>query len=421
VAGVTDAAPAKRQAAVRFVFITALMDVISLGIMIPVLPNLVKAFVHGDTAKASLWSGAFSTVWALMQFVCSPIVGLMSDRFGRRPVLLVSIAGLGVDFLFMALAPSLELLFVGRIINGMTAASFSAAGAYIADVTPPEKRAQAFGLIGASWGIGFVVGPAIGGLLGDINLRLPFYAAAAMALCNWLYGYFVLPESLPPERRIKSFDWKKANPLGSLRLLARHPDLLVFGFIVFLFHMAHAVLPAIFVLYAGYRYGWTPSMMGVSLMITGVSNVIVQALLVKPVVRKLGERGALLVGLSCGAVGFVWFALASTQGWYWAGVPIFAMTGFIQPGLQGLMTRRVGPNEQGQLQGAGSCIMGLTGMIGPLIYTTTFAWAVEHDTQYHQPGAPILIAAAFMAVGFVVALLSAKHDGKSDPASTEMA
>lgn len=397
----------RRTAALSFIFATALMDVIALGIMIPVLPNLVKEFVGGDTASATQWTGLFSTTWALMQFLCAPLVGLLSDRFGRRPVLLLSIGGLGIDFLFMALAPSLNWLFVGRIINGITAASFSTASAYVSDITPPEKRAEAFGTMGAAFGLGFIVGPALGGLLGDYNMRLPFYVAAVMALLNWLYGFFVLPESLPPEKRSKSFEWSRANPAGALKLLTSHRGLLAFGGIVFLFQLAHNVLPAIFVLYTGFRYNWSPLMVGISLMANGAVTAVVQAGLVGRVVKKLGERGSLLLGLGGGAAGFLLYGLASTPTLFWMTLPVFSFTAFVQPGLMGLMTRRVGPSEQGQLQGANSSIMGLTGLIGPGLFTGTFAWAIRNETL---PGLPLFIAASLMGMAFLWAFLVAKPE-----------
>lgn len=405
----------RRKAALGFIFATALMDVLSLGIMIPVLPNLVKELAGGDTASASLWVGLFGTVWALMQFFCSPILGMVSDRFGRRPVILISIFGLGVDYLFMALAPTLALLFVGRIIHGITAASFATAGAYIADVTPPEKRAQSFGLIGAAWGVGFTIGPALGGLLGDIDLRLPFYVAAALALTNWLYGYFVLPESLPLEKRIKAFDWKKANPIGSLKLLRSHSDLTGLAFVSGFFQLAHHVLPSIFVLYTGYRYGWSPRDVGFMLMATGVANILVQTLLVGRVVKAAGERGALLIGLLCMTLGFVVYGLAPTQELYWIGLPIFALSGLIQPGLMGLMSRRVQPWEQGQLQGANSSIMGITGLFGPALYTTVFAWSVHRDAVLHMPGLAVLIAGGLTGAAFLTALKVAKPAPPLEP------
>jgi len=405
----------KRKAAVGFIFITALMDVLSLGIMIPVLPNLVKEFAGGDTASASLWVGLFATVWALMQFFCSPILGLLSDRYGRRPVILISIFGLGIDYLFMAMAPTLAWLFVGRIVHGVTAASFSTASAYIADITPPEQRAKSFGLIGAAWSVGFVIGPALGGWLGEIDLRLPFYVAAALALANWLYGLLILPESLPPEKREKRFDWKKANPIGSLTLLRSHRDLMGLATLMLLFHLAHYVLPAIFVLYTGHRYGWSMTEIGLMLTVTGILGIIVQAGLVGPAVKWLGERRTMLVGMAAGAVGFTIYGLAPTQEIYWIGMPVFALMGLVQPGLQGLMTRRVGPHEQGQLQGANSSIAGLTGLVGPGLYTVVFAWSLRNEATQHMPGLAVLLAGGLMALGFVLALGVARPDRTAEP------
>jgi DHA1 family tetracycline resistance protein-like MFS transporter len=398
----TPGSSGARRAAFGFIFATALMDMLSLGIMIPVLPNLIKQFTSGDTAAASEWNVLFATTWGLMQFFCSPVLGMLSDRLGRRPVILISVFGLGIDYLFMALAPTLQWLYVGRIINGMTAASFSTASAYVADVTAPENRARAFGLMGSAFGIGFVVGPVLGGWLGTYSLRLPFFVCATLALCNWLYGFFVLPESLPPEKRAKAFVWKKANPFGSLVLLRSHRDLLGLAGVNALYLLAHNVLPAIFVLYTGHRYGWTPLQMGLNMMVTGILNIIVQALLIGPVVKRIGERGALLTGLFCGAVGFAVFAAAPTSLIYWSGMPIFA--------FQGLMTRRVAPHEQGQLQGANSAAIGLGAIFGPLIFGLTFAWSIRHEAVLHAPGLAVALAAAFMIAAFALALRVARPD-----------
>jgi len=398
----------RRQAALGFIFVTAVMDVLSLGVMIPVLPNLVKQFGGGDTAVAADWNVLFATTWGVMQFFCSPILGLMSDRFGRRPVILTSIFGLGVDFLFMAFAPSLWWLFLGRIFNGMTAASFSTAGAYVADVTTPENRAKGFGLMGAAFGVGFTFGPALGGWLWHFDHRLPFLVCAAVALCNWLYGFFVLPESLPPERRVKSFDWKKANPIGSLNLLRSKPNLMGLAGVGFLFQLAHNVLPSVFVLYMGFRYNWSVQAIGLTMMGSGLLSILVQSVVVGRAVKAVGERGALLIGLFSGAVAFLIYALAPTPILYLCGMPIFALTGLIQPGLQGLMSRRVAPYEQGQLQGANSAAMGISAIIGPMLYLAPFAFAVRHDATLHMPGLPIFIASALMLLATILAYGVAK-------------
>jgi DHA1 family tetracycline resistance protein-like MFS transporter len=409
-AEVTPALPkgGPRKAAVLFIFATALLDVISLGIMIPVLPNLVKQFAGGDTALAAQYTMAFALTWGLMQFFFSPIVGMLSDRFGRRPVLLMSIFGLGVDYVFMAVAPTLKWLFVGRVINGITAASFSTANAYVADVTAPQERAKAFGMLGAAFGIGFLVGPAIGGALGNINLRLPFWAAAGLALCNWLYGYFVLPESLPPSRRTASLTWSRANPVGALAFLRERKNLLGLISINVLYLFAHNVFPSIFVLYVGYRFNWGPLAAAAMLIATGLANIVVQTLVVSRVVKAIGERGALLIGLFSAILAFLVYGLASTAQWFFVGVPAGALGALIMPGLQSLMSRRVAGNEQGRLQGLNAAFMGLTAIFGPLLYLSTLAFAVRHDAQLHQPGLPVLIAAGFCAAALVLAVLVAK-------------
>jgi DHA1 family tetracycline resistance protein-like MFS transporter len=409
-AEVTPALPkgGPRKAAVLFIFATALMDIISLGIMIPVLPNLVKQFAGGDTALAAQYTMAFALTWGLMQFFFGPIVGMLSDRFGRRPVLLMSIFGLGVDYVFMALAPTLSWLFVGRVINGITSASFSTANAYVADVTAPQERAKAFGMLGAAFGVGFLVGPAIGGALGNINLRLPFWAAAGLAVCNWLYGYFVLPESLPPSRRTASLNWRRANPVGALGFLRERKNLLGLISINVLYLFAHNVFPSIFVLYVGYRFNWGPLAAAAMLIATGLANILVQTLVVGRVVKAIGERGALLIGLFSAILAFLVYGIATTPQWFFAGVPAGALGALIMPGLQSLMSRRVAGNEQGQLQGLNSAFMGLTAIFGPMLYLSTLAFAVRHDAQLHQPGLPVLIAAGFCAAALVMAVFVAK-------------
>ena len=397
-----------RRAAFGFIFATALMNAVSFGIMIPILPNLIKSFVGGDTASASEWNVLFATTWGLMQFFCGPVLGMLSDRLGRRPVLLVSLFGLFVDFLFMAFAPSLAWLYVGRILNGVTAASFSTANAYVADVTTPERRARNFGLIGSAFSFGFLIGPVIGGILGNTDLRLPFKVAAGLTLINWLYGLFILPESLSAERRVKAFDWRRANPVGALAFLRAHGALLGLACVSFLYQLSQNVLPTIFVLYTGYRYGWTPKILGFTFMATGVAGIVVQMFLVGPVVKRIGERGAVLLGASSGAVGFLIYALAPTEWIYLIGVPVFAGIGFIQPGLMGLMTRLVGPTHQGQLQGANQSLMGIAAVIGPLLFGLTFAWSIRHQTTLHLPGLAILISASLLGSALLISLRVAR-------------
>jgi DHA1 family tetracycline resistance protein-like MFS transporter len=333
---------------------------------------------------------------------------MVSDRYGRRPVLLISILGLGIDFLFMAYAPTLWWLFLGRVLNGATAASFSTASAYLADITPPQERAKAFGWMSAAFSIGFIFGPVLGGLLGQDDLRLPFLAAAALTLANFVYGLFFLPESLPPEKRAKAYDWKRANPLGSLQLLRSRPGLLGLVTVAFLFQLSHMVLPTIFVLYTTFRYGWSTEDLGYVFLLTGVLGLIVQGFLVGPVVKRIGERNAVLIGAGAGALGFAWYGLASNGWLYLLGAPVFALIGFMMPGLQGLMTRKVEPHEQGQLQGANQSLQGIASVAGPPVFGLVFAWSVRHDAVLHQPGIAIYLAAALLALALVLALGVAK-------------
>jgi len=393
-----------RTAAFGFIFASALINSVSFGIMIPILPNLIKQMVGGDTASASEWNVLFGTVWGLMQFVFGPILGMLSDRHGRRPVLLISIFGLFVDFLFMAFAPTLAWLFVGRILNGVTASSFSTANAYVADVTPPDRRARNFGMMGSAFGFGFILGPTIGGVLGEISLRLPFMVAAGLCLVNALYGFFVLPESLPPERRTPKVNWARANPLGSLAFLLERGRLASLVAVAFLFQLGFTVLPAIFVLYTGYRYGWTPSILGWNFMATGIAQIVVQMFLVGPIVQRIGERGAVLLGTSMGAAGLAIYAMAPTGWLYVVGVPVWALSGFTTPGQMGLMTRRVGPRNQGQLQGVSQSVQGIASVLGPPLFGLSFAWAVRNDAWLHLPGLPILVSAALLLTAFALSL-----------------
>ena len=391
-----------RRAALAFIFVTAVLDMLALGVIIPVLPKLVVDFEGGDTARAAEVLGLFGTVWALMQFFCAPVLGALSDRFGRRPVILLSNFGLGLDYILMALAPTLGWLFVGRVISGITAASFATAGAYIADVTPPERRAAGFGMLGAAFGIGFVLGPALGGLLGAIGPRLPFWVAAALSLANALYGLLVLPESLPPARRAP-FAWQRANPVASLTLLASHPQLIGLATVNFLRNLAHVALPSTAVLYMSYRYGWTERDVGLNLAAVGVCTLIVQAGLVQPAVTRLGERGVLLAGLVFGVLAFGVYGLAETGAVFWIGVPLMALWGLSGPPAQGLMTARVAPSEQGRLQGANGSLLGVAELVGPGIFTLIFAYAIRGDRLWRLPGAPFLLGALMLACATALA------------------
>ena len=403
-----------RKAAVAFIFVTVLLDMLALGIVIPVLPKLIESFLAGDTARASEMVGLFGTVWALMQFIFSPVQGALSDRFGRRPVILISNFGLGLDYLVMALAPNLIWLFAGRVISGICTASISTAFAYIADITPAEQRAARFGLIGAAFGVGFVIGPAIGGLLGAFDPRLPFWAAAGFSLLNGCYGLVLVPESLPPDQRAP-WSWRKANPVGSLMLLRSHAELYGLAAANFLAQMAHVALPTVFVLYAGYRYGWGERAVGFTLALVGVCAIVVQAGLVGRFVKQFGERGALLIGLLAGALGFAIYGVATNGIVFCIGVPVMALWGLASPSATGLMSKRVSASEQGQLQGANASIQGIANLVAPLIFSFLFAYAIGTGRDWNLPGAPFLLAALLLgaaaALAWHVTRPRAEHDG----------
>jgi DHA1 family tetracycline resistance protein-like MFS transporter len=382
---------ARRQAAFIFIFITILLDMLSLGVIIPVLPKLVVDFMGGDTATGAEMFGLFATAWALMQFLVSPLQGALSDRFGRRALILISNFGVGIDYIIMAVAPDIWWLFAGRVVSGVMAASIPTAYAYVADVTPLEQRAARFGLLGAAFGAGFVLGPALGGVAGAISPRLPFWIAAALSLANAAYGALILPESLPAARRSK-FEWSRANPLGALELLRSHHELLGLAGSNFLANLAHASLPSVGVLYMSYRYGWGERAIGLTLAGVGVAAIIVQSLVIAPVTKRIGEHGALFLGLAFGSFGFFVFAIAATGAQFWLGIPLMALWGLASPASLALMSRRVGVAEQGLLQGANSSVTGLANLVGPSIFALTFAFAIDAGGEWHLPGAPFLIA-----------------------------
>ena len=392
------------RAAIGFIMVTITLDILGMSLVIPVLPPLIQHFEGGNAIMAAHAIGIFATAWALMQFVFSPVQGALSDRFGRRPVILLSNLGLGLDYILMAAAPTLAWLFVGRVIAGITAASFSSATAYIADITPPEKRAARFGLISISFGVAFVAGPVMGALLGSINTRLPFWVSAGLSLANFVFGLLVLPESLPPEQR-SAFSWRAANPVGSLKLIRSRPGLSRLAVVNFLGLVANNVLPTMVVLYAINRYGFTIHRLAWLLGAMGVCSAIVGGALTGPVVRAIGERAALLVGLGCGVLAFAMMGLAPDGDMFLLAIPVLALKGLADPALAALMSRHVLGSEQGQLQGATSSLLGIAGLIGPTLYTEAYAFFASPREGWNVPGAPFLISATLMlaAVGAVVA------------------
>lgn len=390
------------RAAFAFIFVTVALDMVALGIIIPVLPRLIVRFEHGDMAMAATQTGVFAFVWAAMQFVFAPVMGALSDRFGRRPVVLLSNFGLGCDYVLMALAPTLSWLFVGRVISGITAASIPTANAYIADVTPQDQRAAKFGMLGAAFGLGFIVGPALGGFLGGYGLRYPFWASAILSLANGLYGLFILPESLPKERR-SAFSVKNANPLGALKLLRSHPELAGLAAAMFLTYNAHESLPSMFVLYTDYRYHWGTQLTGWAFTGVGVGSTVVSAVLISLAIKNLGEVRTLYLGWLCGLAGFTVLAAAPNTPILLISIPLLSLWGLGSPAVQSLMSRRVDKSAQGQLQGALMSMFGVAGMIAPLVFTEVFAAAISPKWGIHLPGAPYWLAALLMVGSLTIA------------------
>ncbi|MFN3808667.1 TCR/Tet family MFS transporter [Asticcacaulis sp.] len=404
------------KAAVPFIFVTICLDIVALGLIIPVTPALIADFV-GDVSAAGYWVGLFGSLWGVMQFISSPVVGALSDRFGRRPIVLLSNFGLGMDYLLMAMAPGLGWLLLGRLINGITSASISTAYAYISDVTQPENRAKYFGMTGAAFGLGFVLGPLLGGVLGDIEPRLPFYVAAGLSLLNFCYGLFVLPESLPLQNR-KPFSLRTANPLGALTFLSRNGDLMRLSLVNLTVNFAHQVLPTTFVLYAALRFGWGPKEVGWTLAAVGVCSAIVQAGLTGRVVKAIGEKKAMLVGLSFGVIGFLGYGLAPTWQAYVLFIPLMSLWGLTGPAAQALMTSKVAPQEQGTLQGANMSLMSAAGIFAPLTFGAVFAVASTHGPV--TAGAPFVLAAAILGLALLIAAgvkAAIRHSGNGAPPS----
>ncbi|CAN5444673.1 TCR/Tet family MFS transporter [soil metagenome] len=409
-----SAAPKVRTAALTFIFITVVLDVLALGVIVPVLPGLISGLQGDDPAAAAVTFGWFVTAWEAMQFLFSPILGSLSDRFGRRPIVLLSNLGLGLDYVLMALAHTLPLLFIGRLVSGITSSTFSVAGAYIADVTPPEKRAAGFGMIGAAFGVGFIVGPALGGVLGDVDLRLPFWVAAGLSLANATYGFFVLPESLPKERR-EPFAWKSLNPFRTLVILGTTRRLLGVSLATFVANIAQFVYQTVFVLYMAHRYGASPLGVGIALAVVGLLSAVVQGLLVQKIVDRIGERRTLLGGMVFGIIGLVAFGAAPTLLLFSLAMPLDAMWGLANPAVQSIMTREIGPEKQGQLQGALSSSMALAGIFSPTLFTRIYAWGIRGEKLV---GAPFYLASALLVVAGVMMVFATRGVVAPAPAKT---
>lgn len=392
-----------RPAAVGFIFVTLLLDITGLGIIIPVLPQLIQELTGSDVSQASRYGGWLLFAYAFFQFLFAPLVGALSDRYGRRPVLLLSLLGFGLDYIVLALAPTLAWLFVARVVSGIFGASFSTGFAYIADVSPPEKRAQNFGLVGAAFGLGFIIGPVSGGLLGELGPRVPFFVAAALSLLNLAYGYFVLPESLPVERR-RAFEWKRANPIGALVALRRYPQVLgLIGSLVFLYIASHAV-QGTWSYFVIEKFDWSPKDIGLSLGVVGILSALVQGFLIRKAIPALGAWRTLIFGMVCNVVGLILFALVQQQWMLYAFLIPYALGGLAGPALQGLLSNGVSESEQGELQGAMSSMMSATSIVGPVLMTSIFATFTQEGTGLYFPGAPFVAGAMLSATSLVLIL-----------------
>lgn len=398
---------AKRNSALIFIFITLLIDIIGLGIIIPVLPTLIQELTGGTLSEASMYGGSMLLAYSSMQFVCAPIMGGLSDRYGRRPVLLASLFGFGIDYIFLAFAPTLAWLFVGRVIAGIMGASFTTGAAYIADVSTPETRAQNFGIIGAAFGLGFIIGPMLGGLLEEYGSRTPFMVSAGLSLLNWLYGFFILPESLKPENRRK-FEWSRANPISSLLNLRRYPVIIgLVTSLILVYISAHAV-QSNWAYYTMEKFKWTPRIVGFSLAVVGLVFAVVQGGLIRMIIPKLGNERSVYVGLGLNASGLLLFALATKTWMMFAFTVVYCLGGIAGPALQGIISTQVPANEQGELQGALTSLMSVTSIVGPPLMTFTFSYFTNSATPYYLPGAPMLLGAVLTIISTLLARTSLK-------------
>ncbi|MGB8194467.1 MAG: TCR/Tet family MFS transporter [Chitinophagaceae bacterium] len=404
-----------RKAALGFIFVTILVDVTGWGIIIPVFPDLIKEMINGDISQASRWSGWLTLVYAVMQFAFAPVLGNLSDRYGRRPVLLASLFGFGIDYLFIAFAPTIWWLFVGRLIAGITGASITTAMAYIADISSPQERAKNFGLVGAAFGAGFIIGPAIGGLLGEMGARVPFLFAAGLTLLNWLYGYFVLPESLSKENRRK-FEWKRANPFGAFNHFKKYPGIWGLVFSLMLVYIAAHAVQSTWSFFTIERFEWSKKMIGISLAVVGLLVGLVQGGLIRVVNPKLGNEKSIYVGLFMYAVGLFLFAFA-TQSWMmFVFLVPYCLGGIAGPALQAIISNHVPANEQGELQGGLTAVMSVTTIIGPIVMTNLFAYFTQKNARIHFSGAPFLLGALLMLASAILAYVVLKKEKHGVPA-----
>ncbi|MCF8325874.1 MAG: TCR/Tet family MFS transporter [Leadbetterella sp.] len=403
----------KNSKAIFFILVTVLIDVIGIGIIIPIMPSLYQELTGGTVSEASQYSAYLVFIYALMQFIFSPIIGGLSDQYGRRPVLLMSLFGFGLDFIFLALAPSIGWLFVGRIISGIAGASFTTANAYIADITEPEKRAQSFGMIGAAFGLGFIIGPSLGGILGEYGTRIPFWVSAGLAILNWLYGYFILPESLLPENRRK-FDIKRANPIGSLLNLKKYPYVLALVLSLFLVNVSNFATQGTWSFYGIEKFSWSKLEVGLSLGFVGLMVAIVQGGLIRVIIPKLGQERSLFLGLAINALGLAAFAFASSSWMMYVIMIPFAIGGLAGPAFQGIISNQVGKNEQGELQGGLTSLMSIAAIVGQPLMLGLFRTFTKENAPIYFPGAPFLMGGLLSLISLLLVFRTIKKEKLKD-------
>jgi MFS transporter, DHA1 family, tetracycline resistance protein len=395
----------KKQAAIGFIFITLLIDITGWGIIIPVIPKLIEELIHGDISEAAKYGGWLTFAYAITQFVCAPLMGNLSDQFGRRPILLFSLFGFSLDYLLLAFSPTITWLFVGRIIAGITGASITTAAAYIADVSTPDNRAKNFGMIGAAFGLGFIIGPVIGGFLGQYGSRIPFYAAAALCMLNFLYGYFILPESLTIENRRK-FDIKRANPVGAFINLKKYPSLIGLIIAIFILYVASHAVQGNWSYFTMYKFGWTEKMVGISLGVIGLLVGIVQGVLIRWINPKLGNQKSIYIGMGLYALGMFLFAMA-TEGWMMFVFLIpYCLGGIAGPALQSVVSSQVPANEQGEIQGTMTSLMSASAIVGPPLMTSVFYYFTHKEAPFQFAGAPFVLAGILMFISALIAYFS---------------
>ncbi|HFK5528399.1 TPA: TCR/Tet family MFS transporter [Elizabethkingia anophelis] len=397
----------KTKTAIGFIFITMLIDITGWGIIIPVIPKLIEELIHGDISEAAKYGGWLSFAYAFTQFIFAPLVGNLSDKYGRRPIILISLLGFAIDYVFLALSPNIIWLFIGRVIAGMTGASITTASAYIADISTEENRAKNFGLIGAAFGMGFIIGPVLGGLLGQFGSRVPFYAAAVLCLINFIYGYFILPESLDKDHR-RAFEWKRANPIGSLFMLKKHPKISGLILVLILVYIGAHAVQSNWSYFTMYMFGWKEKEVGLSLGLIGLLVGLVQGVLIRWINPKIGNERSIYYGLGLYAIGMLLFAFATESWMMFAFLVPYCLGGICGPALQSVITGNVSKQEQGELQGALTSLMSTTAIIGPPLMTNLFFYFTHDQAPFQFPGAPFFLAFIMLGMGTVIAYFNFK-------------